>query len=226
MKHAAWIVLLGVLSCGREITEAPLDQADRGIAALRWGDGGDTVAARMMEMDGVHLVTDTVMTWYFASWHSPDSVNLPSHLRHFRWMNFRGGRWFGFPVAWWGVTIDQETSLREIEIVLEPIENSKPVVRSIRRQMLRLYGEPARTEGSYDRFDADGWTERAADPSRAAWAVGLRQSMKLIEFKFTDRRWADSLALFAQANPRRRIHVSEWEEIKRQIKDEKGWDVE
>lgn len=226
MKHSAWIVLMGILSCGRETIDAPLDQTERGMAALRWGDGGDTVAARMFEMEGVRQDVDTVLTQYFTAWVSPDTAILPSHVRHFRWMRFRGGRLFGYPVIWWSVVVDNETSLRSIEVHLEPIEKVHPAIRGIRRLLTRLYGDPAIEDDHMEHFYGDDWARPATDRATAPWMIDMYHWSEFVRIDFKDRRWSDSLAQYARTNPRRRVHVSEWEKIKKQIKDEKGWVVE
>lgn len=218
--------LAGILSCGHENTDSPLDQNGHGIAALHWGAAADTVAARMRELEGVHPAADTVLTQYFTYWVSPDTAVLPSHLRHYRWMTFRGGHLFGYPVIWWSIVVDNETSFRSVEVQLEPIEKIHPAVRGLRRQLTRLYGDPAVEENQTERFYGDGWTRPASVRETASWMIELRQWGKFVRIDFQDRRWADSLVQYEQANPRRRVHVSEWERIKKKIKAEKGWDVE
>jgi hypothetical protein len=225
-RRVLWVLLVAVSACGRDTTDEPLRGVEGGIAALRWGENGDSVAARMSELEGVRLISDTVVTWYFAAWESPDTVVVPSYIRHLRLMHFRGGRWLGYPVAFWNVTIDNETSLRSVEVYLEPIESVRPAMRSLRRQLVRLYGDPESLSGESDRYYADGWALPAASRSTARTTIDVSQWDKMVSFEYSDRTWADSLQQVRNANPQRRVHVSEWERIKKRIKEEKGWVVE
>ena len=109
---------------------------------------------------------------------------------------------------------------------MEPIERVHSVVRGLRRLLTHLYGEPVVDDNQTEHFFGDGWTRPASDRATAPWLIDMHQSRKFIRIDFKDRRWEDSLARHAQANPRRRVHVSEWEKIKKQIKEEKGWEVE
>lgn len=226
VRLAVAAVVLMLASCADPVDDTPLRGTQGGLSALQWGDGPEEVRRRMLEMPEVALIRDTVEIHAFAAWMTPDTVEAPTNIARYRRMEFRGGRFLGYPAEWWLVTLDDATALRELRVTIGPFEDAGKSRWKIRRQLHRLFGRSGEPDLEPDRFYADDWSTPARTPSTARTAVGIGKYGSTITIGFVDRAWDDERWPSRFERQRRRMHVSEWRSYLSAVAKERGWKME
>lgn len=218
--------VLMLASCTDPQDDTPLRGSQGGLSSLRWGDGPDEVRCRMLEMPGVVLIRDTVEIHAFAAWMSPDTVQVPYDIRRYRMMEFRGGKFLGYPVEWWLVTLDDATSFRQVRVGLVSVEDAGELQWRVRRQLQRLYQKPNEPDLEPNRFLSDDWATPAESASSAPMAVGIGRNGSDIIVEFVDRAWEAQRWPSRNDRQRRRMHADDWRRYLTALAKERGWRLE
>ena len=160
-------------SCADPVDDTPLRGSQGGLSVVRWGDGPEVVQRRILEMPDVSLIRDTLEIHAFAAWMTPDTVEAPESIPYYRIMEFRGGKFLGYPVERWIVTYDDATSFRQVQVCLASMQEAVEAQWKIRRQLRQLYRRPNDPDLEPNRFFADDWATPASSASTARTSVGI-----------------------------------------------------
>jgi len=199
------LTTVALVSCSSEAPDLhPLMGSDAGLVELDWGEGPDTAGEKMLRMNGLDRLADTIVVLKEEPlFISADSV-VPPRIGDlsYRQLRFNGGAFFGYQVEQWQLWFSDDVSLRNVDIIFSPQFMVDELYNDLGDRLLMIYGVPERGGIVWKKYRSRNWSERhvgGEEPGTGALLTWGRIPGQ-VTLSYHDLLYTDSLEQIVEKN--------------------------